>query len=81
MSSQPFDPFATEADRASGTEQVLSMLSDWPTYHHEMAQRLRPSFARRQAWQRAVAYVDGLLSSTERKNAWQLAEAGGDATP
>ena len=57
------------------------MLSDWPTYHHEVAQRLRPSFARRQAWQRAVAYVDGLLSSTERTNAWQLAEAGGDATP
>ena len=31
--------------------------------------------------ERAVAYIEGLLSTTERKNAWQLAEINGDATP
>ena len=28
-----------------------------------------------------MAYLRGLLSSTERKNSWQLAEVSGDATP
>ena len=46
-----------------------------------MDQCLRPSFGRRESWQRAVAYIEGLLSTTERKNAWQLAEINGDATP
>ncbi len=31
--------------------------------------------------QRAVGYVRGLLSGTERKNGWQLAEHLGDSTP
>ena len=28
-----------------------------------------------------MAYLEGLLSTTGRKNAWQLAEVNGDATP
>ena len=28
-----------------------------------------------------MAYIEALLSTTERKNAWQLAEVSGDATP
>ena len=46
-----------------------------------MAQRLRPYFVRRESWQRAVAYIEGLFSSVARKNAWQLAEVNGDAAP
>lgn len=81
MPTQCFDPLAAKADPISGTEQVPTTVSGWQAYLVEAAQRLRPYFARRQAWQRAVAYVEGLLSSTERKNAWQLAEVNGDATP
>ena len=78
MSSQPFNPPATAA---SSTGQVLTPASGWQAYLHEVAQCLRPSFGRRESWQRAVAYIEGLLSTTERKNAWQLAEVSGDATP
>ena len=81
MLSQPFNSLATEADPMSSTGQVSTTVSGWQACLHEVAQCLRPSFGRRESWQRAVAYIEGLLSTTERKNAWQLAEAGGDATP
>ena len=38
-------------------------------------------FARAEPRQRAVAYLQGLLSAVERKNSWQLAEEVGDPTP
>ena len=38
-------------------------------------------FPQRRSWQRANAYVRGLLSRAERKNGWQLAEQAGEATP
>ena len=56
MATQRFDPTATEAE--------LTTVTGWQAYLHEVAQYLRPSFARRQSWQRAVAYIEGLLSST-----------------
>src|SRR2546422_6867890 len=31
--------------------------------------------------QRALAYIQGLMSSVERKNGWQVAEEVGEATP
>ena len=65
----------------SSTGQAMMTVTGWQAYLREVAQRLRPSFGRRESWQRAVAYIEGLLSTTERKNAWQLAEVGGDATP
>ena len=33
------------------------------------------------AWERALAYLRGLLAPVERKNGWQLAEYAGDARP
>src|SRR3954462_7554373 len=38
-------------------------------------------FSRSEPRQRAIGYVRGLLSATERKNGWQLAEHLGDETP
>lgn len=38
-------------------------------------------FARSEPRRRAIGYVRGLLSRTERKNGWQLAEHLGDPTP
>jgi len=43
--------------------------------------RLRAYFRRKDGWLTACGYVKGLLSKTERKNSWQLAETLGQATP
>src|SRR6478609_4423225 len=46
-----------------------------------LSARLGRYFARSEPRQRAVGYVRGLLSNTERKDGWQLAEHLGDPTP
>ncbi len=46
-----------------------------------VAGRISRHFARREAQERAMAYIRALLSPVERKNAWQLAESAGDSTP
>jgi SRSO17 transposase len=43
--------------------------------------RIGRHFARSEPRARAVGYIRGLLSDTERKNGWQLAEHLGDPTP
>jgi SRSO17 transposase len=47
----------------------------------ELARRLGPAFARRQVWQQAGKYIDGLASDIPRKNGWTIAENAGDRTP
>jgi len=47
----------------------------------EVAQRLAVRFPRSEPRQRALAYLQGLLSRVERKNGWQLAEQAGDESP
>ena len=42
---------------------------------------MAPFFVRAEPRQRALAYLRGLLSQTERKNGWQLAELAGEVTP
>ena len=46
-----------------------------------LRERIGRRFGRREPRQRALAYLKGLLGSVDRKNAWQLAEYVGDATP
>ena len=46
-----------------------------------VAGRLRPRFRRAAGQRHAAAYLRGLLGAAERKNGWQLAEAGGYAQP
>ncbi len=53
----------------------------WAQALTDVAQRIGSVFARREARQQAVAYLQGLLSPAERKNSWQLAEIVGAATP
>lgn len=43
--------------------------------------RLKPYFSNLSAWSTAGGYVVGLLSSAERKHAWQMAEAIGAERP
>jgi SRSO17 transposase len=53
----------------------------WASRFDELAERLGPRFVRKDLRRRAEGYLRGLLGRVERKNAWQLAEAIGDATP
>lgn len=53
----------------------------WTTSFDEMSQRIRRSFVRPEPHQQALTYVQGLMSSAERKNGWQMAEAMGEVTP
>ena len=53
----------------------------WAARFDELSARLAPRFGRQDIRRRGQAYLRGLLGRVERKNAWQLAEALGDATP
>src|SRR5260221_6470070 len=56
-------------------------LRSWADRLEEVQERLAPYFERAEPRQRAMAYIRGLVSITERKNGWQLAELAGEATP
>jgi SRSO17 transposase len=63
-------PFPAEAD-----------LHTWAAELDVVAAALGPRFERAEPRQRVLAYLTGLLSNTERKNSWQLAELAGEAAP
>jgi SRSO17 transposase len=47
----------------------------------DVYRRIAPCFGRSETPARSRRYVAGLLSTTERKNGWQLAEASGERHP
>jgi hypothetical protein len=53
----------------------------WAMAFHELGQRIRRHFVRSEPYHRALAYVQGLMSSIERKNGWQVTEEAGEVTP
>jgi SRSO17 transposase len=53
----------------------------WAEEVDRVGQRIGRHFARSEPRRRAVGYLRGLLSDTQRKNGWQLAEHLGEATP
>jgi len=53
----------------------------WHEHLRLLHQRLRPYFARPEPFQRALRFVQALLSEVPRKNGWQLAEQAREATP
>jgi SRSO17 transposase len=53
----------------------------WAEEVDGVGERIGCRFARSEPRRRAIGYVRGLLSGTERKNGWQLAEHLGDPTP
>ena len=57
------------------------MARSWTEELDAVGERIAPRFARSEVRDRARDYLRGLLSATERKNSWQLAEVAGDATP
>jgi SRSO17 transposase len=59
----------------------LAEVKQWEAELEQLIERIAPRFARPETRQRTWAYFQGLLSSVERKNSWQLAEASGSTTP
>ncbi len=59
----------------------LETVHSWTQQFDQLAQRIAPHFARTEARELAKGYLQGLLSSVERKNGWQLAEALGQTNP
>jgi len=53
----------------------------WADQLTEVAERMGPRFLRSEPRRHMLAYLQGLLSSVERKNSWQLAEQAGDPAP
>jgi SRSO17 transposase len=60
---------------------TAEQVAGWAGEVEAVGDRIGRHFARSEPRRRAVGYVRGLLSDTERKNGWQLAEHLGDPTP
>jgi SRSO17 transposase len=60
---------------------TLSDLLQWHVSLQQLHQRLAPHFTRPEPFQRALRFVQGILSSVERKNGWQLAEQAREDNP
>ncbi len=70
QTSKRLAPFPSEAD-----------VHTWAAELDAVTAKLASRFERAEPRQRVLAYLTGLLSTTERKNGWQLAELAGEATP
>ena len=53
----------------------------WTAAFNQLGQRIRQHFVRSEPHQRALAFIQGLLSGASRKNGWQVAEEVGEAAP
>jgi SRSO17 transposase len=53
----------------------------WTTARDQLSQQIRQHFVRPEPHQRALTYMQGLMSTASRKNGWQVAEEMGEATP
>ncbi len=64
-----------------GVSTTVSQVAQWAQALRQLHARIAPRFARAEPRQRVLRYLQGLLSSVERKNGWQLAEQAREATP
>ncbi len=71
----------TDTSSPSAAAEAAPVVQDGTAYLADIEHRLTRYFERAEPWQRAMAYLRGLLSPVERKNSWQLAEVSGNATP
>ena len=62
-------------------EVLLREVSSWPARLRELHARLRPRFARPEAFEHALLYLQALLSDIPRKNGWQIAEHARQGRP
>ena len=71
----------TDTSSPSAAAEAAPVVQDGTAYLADIEHRLTRYFERAEPWQRAMAYLRGLLSPVERKNSWQLAEVNGNTTP
>src|SRR2546421_12850351 len=64
-----------------GTRTTLRDVVHWEQALRQLHARIAPRFAGPEPRQRVLRYLQGLLSSVERKNGWQLAEQAREASP
>ena len=62
-------------------EVEVETVEEWGGELRVIHNRLRPYFVRSEARDRAIGYIQGLLSEVKRKNGWQLAEQAGENSP
>src|SRR6266404_8672188 len=67
--------------RAARAGPSLREISQWYERLRQLHARLRPHFARPQAHQHALSYLQAILSDIPRKNGWQIAEHARQARP
>src|SRR6266849_965051 len=65
----------------AGIKTTPTHVAFWVLELSHVHRRISPRFARPEPRRRALAYLQGLLSCSERKNGWHLAEQAREATP
>jgi SRSO17 transposase len=60
---------------------TVAKVCGWAQELFRLHARIAPRFARPEPRRRALAYLQGILSDTERKNGWQLAEHAREGRP
>lgn len=65
----------------TAAKTTASHVVQWAQLLTQLHARIASRFARPEPRRRALAYLQGLLSSIERKNGWHLAEHAREATP
>jgi SRSO17 transposase len=65
----------------AGTRTTATDVCRWVQSLFGLHARIAPRFARSEPRRRVLAYLQGILSDTARKNGWQLAEHAGEARP
>src|SRR6266566_4793028 len=65
----------------TGTTTTPADVCRWVQALFRLHARIAPRFARPEPRRRVLAYLQGILSETERKNGWQLAEHAREARP
>jgi len=65
----------------AGAKPTFVEVWRWGQELEHLHARIAPRFVRPEPRRRALAYLQGIVSSVERKNGWQLAEHAGEARP
>jgi hypothetical protein len=63
------------------TRTTAADVCRWAQELFHLHARIAPRFARPEPRRRALAYLQGILSDTSRKNGWQLAEHAPPGSP
>ena len=65
----------------TGAKTTPTQVAHWAHLLTQLHARIASRFVRPEPRRRVLAYLQGLLSCSERKNGWHLAEQAREATP